>query len=115
MLLAEHGGLSGLRGGALLESALNRPRQRFLHDQDASLFLLASLYAHGLAGSHPFVDGNKRIAPAVAALFLELNGWMLNAGEAEVVVVFDRLASGGGLSQSDLFRWLEGNSRIMAE
>jgi death-on-curing protein len=28
-LLAEHGGASGIRDKALLDSALNRPRQRF--------------------------------------------------------------------------------------
>ena len=30
--------------------------------------------AFGLAMNHPFVDGNKRVAHAAMAVFLELNG-----------------------------------------
>jgi len=30
-----------------------------------------------LAIDHPFVDGNKRIAFAAAAVFLDINGWKL--------------------------------------
>ena len=60
-LLAEHGGALGIRDEALLESALNRPRQHFEYADDPSIFDLASSYCYGLANNHPFIDGNKRI------------------------------------------------------
>jgi death-on-curing protein len=66
MLLAEHGGASGIRDETLLDSALNRPRQRFAYSDTLSIYELASSYCYGLAKNHPFVDGNKRVALTVA-------------------------------------------------
>ena len=106
MLLAEHGGLSGIRDETLLDSALTRPQQRFAYDDNFSLFKLAASYSHGLSKNHPFVDGNKRIALTVAAIFLELNGYNLDAPEAEAVVIFEKLAA-GNLSEGDLATWFE--------
>ena len=37
----------------------------------------------GIVKDHPFVDGNKRVALTVAAVFLEINGTTLEASEAE--------------------------------
>lgn len=109
MLLAEHGGSPGVRDQRLLDSALNRPRQRFSYSEDHSIFDLAAAYAYGLAGNHPFVDGNKRVALTVAAVFLEMNGYSLDASEAEAVVMFEQLAS-GSLSEEDLSRWFRNSS-----
>jgi len=51
MLLAEHGGAPGIRDHTLLESALNRPRQRFEYANDSSIFDLAASYCYGLASN----------------------------------------------------------------
>ncbi|MGR9107239.1 MAG: hypothetical protein ACU843_09955 [Gammaproteobacteria bacterium] len=40
------------------------------------------------------MDGNKRIPPTIAAVFLDLNGYKLNAQEAETVLVYQQLAGG---------------------
>jgi death on curing protein len=84
-LLQEHGGLNGMREGgeALLESALARPRQRFAYAPETDLPDLGAAYLHGLAKNHPFLDGNKRVAFAVAATFLLWNGRRLTAAETE--------------------------------
>ena len=106
MLLKEHGGLPGIRDEALLDSALNRPRQRFAYGDKFSVFDLAASYSYGLAKNHPFIDGNKRIALSVGAIFLEMNGYSLNAPEAEAVVIFEQLA-GGDLSEENLADWFK--------
>ncbi|MBT3032194.1 MAG: type II toxin-antitoxin system death-on-curing family toxin [Candidatus Thiodiazotropha sp. (ex Lucina pensylvanica)] len=103
-LLAEHGGAPGIRDESLLESALNRPRQRFEYSDEPSIFDLAASYCYGLANNHPFVDGNKRIALTIAALFLELNGYSLTAPEPNAVVIIEELAA-GNLSEDDLSSW----------
>lgn len=43
--------------------------------------VLAAAYALGLAKSHAFVDGDKRIRFTSAALFLSMNGFQLDAPE----------------------------------
>ncbi len=108
MLLAEHGGLTGIRDQGLLDSALAKPQQLFRYKPESSLFELATAYSFGLAKNHPFIDGNKRIAFTVTAVSLELNGKVLNAPEAEVVVFYEGLA-GGKVSEEALAQWLSIN------
>ena len=108
MLLAEHGGLSGIRDQGLLDSALAKPQQLYRYKPESSLYELATAYSFGLAKKHPFVDGNKRIAFTITAVFLELNGKVLNAPEAEVVVFYEGLAA-GKISEEALAKWVEDN------
>ena len=109
MLVAEHGGLPGIRDQALLDSALARPQQKAAYESEASIFELAAAYSYGLARNHPFVDGNKRIALTIAAVFLELNGLTLNALEAEAVIVYQQLAA-GEIGENSLAEWLRDSS-----
>ena len=109
MLLAEHGGLPGIRDEALLDSALSRPQQSFAYSDQPSIFDLGASYSYGLALNHPFVDGNKRIALTVAAIFLELNSYSLDATEAEAVITFEHLAA-GKLTEKQLATWIENSS-----
>jgi len=98
-LIAEHGGLPGVRDPALLDSALARPRQKYAYDTDVSVFELAAAYSYGLARNHAFTDGNKRVALVVAAVFLELNGYSLDAPEADAVIMFEQLAAGAATEE----------------
>lgn len=91
-LLAEFGGLSGIRDAGLLDSALARAQRLFAYAQP-SLFELAAAYAFGLVRNHPFLDGNKRIGFTVAVLFLELNGKRFAAPEAEATLMTLALAA----------------------
>ena len=104
MLLAEHGGASGIRDETLLDSALNRPRQRFAYSDTLSIYELASSYCYTLAKNPPFVDGNKRVALTVAAIFLEINGYSLAAPEANTVVIIEQLAA-GNITEDELANW----------
>jgi death-on-curing protein len=107
MLIAEHGGLPGIRDQGLLDSALARPRQQAAYGKKHSIFQLAAAYSYGLARNHPFADGNKRIALTVAAVFLEINGHSLNAPEAEAVLMHQQLAD-GTLTEEVLAEWIRG-------
>ncbi|QTR47674.1 type II toxin-antitoxin system death-on-curing family toxin [Thiothrix litoralis] len=106
MLLAEHGGSPGIRDKSLLDSALARPRQRLTYEPDSTLFELAASYSFGIAKNHPFIDGNKRVALAVGAVFLELNGFELDAPEPEAVIMFEQLAA-GNIAEAELADWFE--------
>ncbi len=112
-LLTEHGGASGIRDETLLESALNRPRQRFVYADNLSIFDLASSYCFGLTKNHPFVDGNKRIALTVSAIFLEINGYSLDAPEPDAVVVIEGVSS-GSLTEDNLSNWFRKWSILIA-
>lgn len=102
--LAEHGGGDGVRDPNLLESAMARPMNVAAYGEpDAAE--LAAAYAFGIARNHPFVDGNKRTAAVVCETFLALNGWRLDASDAELVVTFLALAA-GELTEEDLTDWL---------
>ena len=91
--LAEHGGAAGVRDAGLLESALARPLNLVGYgDPDAAD--CAAAYGFGIARNHPFIDGNKRTAFVCAELFLELNGHMLTAGDAECVAAMLAVAAG---------------------
>lgn len=107
--LAEHGGSIGVRDQGLLESAVARPRQVFAYADSADLAQLATAYAFGLAKNHAFVDGNKRTAWVVCAVFLELNGLRVTATQSDVVTAMLGVAS-GQTAEPDFADWLRQNS-----
>jgi death-on-curing protein len=106
--LAAHGGVPGLRDDGLLESALARPRNLFLHERK-DVFELAAAYAQALLRNHPFVDGNKRVALTVAGVFLELNGFRLEAPEEEAVRATVALAA-RDREEAEFATWLRESS-----
>lgn len=102
--LAEHGGLAELRDPGLLASALAKPIN-LLANGEPDLAACAAAYACGIARNHPFLDGNKRTAFVVMALFLELNGPGFEANEAESVVVMLGVAD-GTIDEQALATWI---------
>jgi death on curing protein len=102
--LREHGGTPGVRDEGLLDSALNRARNKFAYGEH-DLAVLAAAYAFGLAKNHAFVDGNKRSAFQGMYLFLGLNGHDIDASEPEVVDVVTRLAS-GRMTEAAFAQWV---------
>ncbi|MFG1348829.1 type II toxin-antitoxin system death-on-curing family toxin [Xanthobacter autotrophicus] len=109
--LAEHGGGRGVRDEGLLETALDRPKNRYhyMQQDDAAgarvsasdAAALAAAYAYGIAKNHPFVDGNKRTSFVVCELFLALNGFELAMDDATAVTTWLALAA-SGLSEDEL-------------
>jgi len=108
--LRQHGGSGGVRDNGLIESALARPRNRYLYESDADLLDLGAAYAIGLAKNHGFIDGNKRVAFMAVYVFLGLNGLRLVASETEAVRVMTDIAA-GAMSEAALARWLRQNTR----
>jgi death on curing protein len=107
--IREHGGSAGLRDRGLLESALDRPRNKRHYAPDTPLVELAAAYGFGIARNHPFVDGNKRVAFQAMYAFLRLNGYMIEAEEPEVVRVVLALAA-GDLDELGLADWLSNHT-----
>lgn len=103
-LIAEHGGLGGVRDRAVVESAMARPQHLFTYGKPDAADLAAA-YAFGLARNHGFVDGNKRIAWTVARLFLARTGLQLNFQPIDAIAAVERLAA-GTITQDDFARWL---------
>lgn len=106
--LREHGGLPGIRDENALESALARAKQHWHYEPKSDLPALAAAYGWGLATSHAYRDGNKRVAFLAMAIFLELNGWRLQAPETEVVQVMLGVAA-NRISEGELAAWLRGH------
>ena len=107
--LAQHGGGIGIRDLGLLESALARPQNLHAY-QTADVHTLAAAYTAGILQNHPFVDGNKRTGFIVGVLFLELNGHLFFAEEAEAAQAVLELAA-GDLDEEAYQRWLQHVSR----
>jgi death on curing protein len=103
--LAEHGGIAGIRNKGLLSSALARPRNLQAYGEDVDAASLAAAYAFGLARNHPFLDGNKRAAFVVMELFLNLNGWILDADDGQCISTMVSVAA-GSISEKALANWL---------
>lgn len=107
--LAEFGGAAGIREEGLLDSALSKPENLFAYGTP-SVFELAASYGFGLVKNHPFVDGNKRIGFIVAVVFLQLNGWRLEASEVDATLRTLALAA-GELSEAEFAEWLAAHSQ----
>ena len=106
--LSEHGGARGVRDARLLDSATAQA-QNLASYGEADAAALAATYAYGIARNHPFVDGNKRTAAVISETFLVLNGYVLTATDAELVVAILALAS-GDLSEEALADWFRTHS-----
>ena len=74
-LIETYGGSHSLRDRGRLDAALEAPKATFGGKElYPALADKAAAYLVSLARGHPFVDGNKRTAFALADIFLRLNG-----------------------------------------
>ena len=103
--IREHGGLPGLPDANALESALSRPRHKWLYADERDLAVLAAAYGFALVKNHPYRDGNKRIAFLASVTFLGINGHMLNVSDADVVTEMFALAA-GDVSEEQFAAWI---------
>ena len=116
--LATHGGGEGLRDEGLrdeglldeglLDSDLTRPLNLLAYaDADAptDVAALAASYTVDLAKNNPFVDGNKRAAFLATGLFLYLNGYRLEATQAEATLTMLAVAT-GDITEDAFTDWL---------
>lgn len=102
-----YSGEPGVRDLGLLESAIAQPQAsfsgQFFHDD---IFEMAAAYLFHIANNHPFVDGNKRAGAVAALVFLDLNGWGVEAAPGEIYELTLALATGqaGKAEAAEFFR-----------
>lgn len=102
-LILRFGGAEGVRDKGLLESALVRPQTGYYD----TLSMQAAALLQSLCRSDCFVDGNKRVAFATAAIFLRLNGYRLRveAGDGESFIVDEVIGDRADIEA--IASWLE--------
>ena len=110
MQLAEHGGAAGLRDETLLDSALGRPLNLAAYAETDAAALAAS-YGYDIARNHAFIDGNKRTALVATELFLRLNGWQLEVGDADCVLTLLAVAA-GDITEDEFAAWLRTHASL---
>jgi death-on-curing protein len=103
--IERYGGSTGVRDHGLLEAALLRPQSGYYAD----LIEEAAALWESLSQNHPFVDGNKRTAFAVAYTFLVINGARLTASPSETEDFILGLYAAGTFSFGPLSLWLRNN------
>lgn len=109
-LLTEHDGPPGIRDPGPLAPAWARPRQIWSSEPQSTIARLAGAHAYGILRNHPFADGNQRVALVLALLFLDLNGYVLEARQEDRYTAIMALASGGH-TEADLTSWLDRHAR----
>ena len=97
--------MAGLRDESALESALARPKNKWVYSDERDIAALAAAYGFALVTSHPYRDGNKRIGFLALATFLGINGYQLTATDEGVVGEMLPLAA-GHISEAELARWI---------
>lgn len=106
--LTEHGGISGIRDTGMFESAIDRAKNLASYGEpDAAQ--LAAAYGYGLAKNHPFLDGNKRTAFVAVELFLALNGYDLEASDADCILTMLSVAA-GDIDEQTFADWIRSHS-----
>jgi len=104
-LISEFGGSHGLRDFAMLESALDRPKNGYYKN----IFEEAAALMESLANNHPFLDGNKRVAFFSTDIFLRMNGNYISCNNDEAYKYFRSLFGKNSFKYSNLLNWLEKN------
>src|SRR5882672_11762975 len=112
MILAIHdeavvsfGGLPGVRDMALLDSAIDRPKNLLAYGDNLSLFGLAAALCCGIVKNHPFFDGNERTGLLSTRAFLFLNGQVFEPTAVDEVTMMVGVAD-GTVDEAMLASWL---------
>lgn len=106
LLIAAHGGATGVRDAGLIEAALLRPQTGYYKDV---LEEAAALW-ESLAMNHCFIDGNKRIGFAVMDIFLDMNGFEITASQEDAETFIYSNLEAGTFNKDNLDAWLRENN-----
>jgi death-on-curing protein len=106
--LSLFGGPPGVRDLGLLESALDRPRNKWSYGEK-DLSNLAASYAFGISRNQPFVDGNKRASFAALIVFLRYNGVRFAPDPAETTAAMLALTT-GEIDEDEFGHWIRDRS-----
>lgn len=96
-----------MRDLGLLESALMRPQTGYYK----TLSLEAAALLQSLCQNHDSIDGNKRVAFAVTAIFLRMNGYRLkvDADNGESFLIKSVITKRASIEE--ISDWLEKHMR----
>ena len=104
-IIKSTGGSYGIRDENILKSSLEQPFQTFEgKDLYKTTLEKASKLLELIIKNHPFIDGNKRIGYVLYRLFLEENGYIINATEEEKYQFIINIAS-GKMSYEEILNW----------
>jgi death-on-curing protein len=105
------GGDGGIHDLGLIESAVAQPQMTFDgNDLYPTIEEKAAALAFSLACNHGFIDGNKRVAHAAMAVFLDVNGFRVEADVDEQERVFMDLAD-HKVTRDELIQWIRTHLR----
>ncbi len=104
-IIKSTGGSYGISDENILKSSLEQPFQTFEgKDLYKTTLEKASKLLELIIKNHPFIDGNKRIGYVLYRLFLEENGYIINATEEEKYQFIINIAS-GKMSYEEILNW----------
>lgn len=110
-IMKQTGGLVAIRDFGALESALAQPYMTFGGNElYPNLAETAAALGFSLIQNHPFADGNKRTGHAAMAMFLAINGYMIDASIDEQTEVILSVAA-GKLERDQFTKWLSNHIR----
>lgn len=106
ILIERHGGSSGIRDKALLESAINRPYATFANTElYPTPISKAAAILESILINHPFIDGNKRTGYVLARLILLENGLDITANQLEKYEFIIEISK-GEMKYESIVKWL---------
>lgn len=100
--MAESGGLTTVRDEGVLEAVMGRPESGYY----SGLLEEAAALIESMVIDHPFMDGNKRVAVAIADLFLRHNGFRLKCDADETDAHFRELIGTRTFNFCNILSWL---------
>ena len=105
-VIAETGGLDGVRDSKMLDASVNSP----FHTFDGqylypTIQAMAAHLAFSLIKNHPFLDGNKRIGILTMLVFLDENGLPVTCTNDELVAIGLGLAE-STIDEAGLIEWI---------
>jgi len=109
-LIAQSGGLDGVRDKNMLDASVNSPFHTFGGQYlYPTLQAMAAHLAFSLIKNHPFLDGNKRIGILSMLVFLEINGLPVTCTDDELISIGLGLAD-SSFTESELIEWIISHS-----
>ncbi|GHV91154.1 death-on-curing protein [Spirochaetia bacterium] len=105
-LIAETGGLDGVRDMNLLDGSVNSPYHTFGgQNLYPTIQAMAAHLAFSLIKNHPFLDGNKRIGVLAMLVFLDVNGIPVHCSNEELISLGLGLAE-GSVDEAAVIDWI---------
>jgi len=109
-VIEDYGGSHGVRDEGRVHSVVYAPQQVvFGVEQYPGIMTKSAVYLRNIIADHPFVDGNKRTATVVCGIFLNRNGYTLNANPEDLEDFVVSIAV-EHLSISIITSWLKAHS-----